>query len=87
MAWCSRGPRQQCAQADQVVGSRREGDHPVAAPAATALVAEPLADLVLRLTGLDVSRCAICGIGRMLRTAIQAPRRWAPIRPALEDTS
>ncbi len=57
------------------------------APVAPASVAEPLADLVLRLTGLDVTRCAVCGIGRMHRTVILAPRPLAPARPAVVDSS
>jgi hypothetical protein len=61
--------------------------HLLDAPATPASVAEPLADLVHRLTGLDVTRCAVCGLGRMHRTVLLAPPRWAPTRPPLVDTS
>jgi hypothetical protein len=59
----------------------------LAAPAPPAAIAEPLANLVLRITGLDLTRCTVCGLGRMQRTVLMASRRWVPTRPPLVDTS
>lgn len=41
-------------------------------------VVEPTATLVLRLTGVDLSRCPVCGRGRMQMTAILVPGAPSP---------
>jgi hypothetical protein len=41
-------------------------------------VVEPTATLVLRLTGVDLSRCPVCGAGRMQRTATLVPVAPSP---------
>jgi hypothetical protein len=41
-------------------------------------VGEPTATLVLRLTGVDLSRCPVCGEGRMQRTATLVPVASSP---------
>ena len=56
-------------------------------PPPPAHAAEPLADLVLRLTGIDLARCPVCGIGRMDRTGLVAAVRSTPGRPTRVDTS
>jgi len=48
------------------------------------LAAEPLAALMLRLTGLDITRCPVCHAGRLRVVAVFGPGEIAA--PAL-DTS
>ena len=48
------------------------------APTVEPAHAESVLVLLQRLTGIDVSRCPVCGDGRMQRTAILAPTRLPP---------
>jgi hypothetical protein len=48
---------------------------------------EPLAEIVHRLTGLDVTRCAVCGRGRRQRTGLLPSDRGIRTQPAAVDTS
>ena len=45
------------------------------------------AALLLQLTGLDLTRCPVCRIGRMGGTVLLAPLRSTPPRPSYTDTS
>ena len=45
------------------------------------------AALMLQLTGLDLTRCPVCRIGRMGGTVLLAPLRSTPPRPSYTDTS
>ena len=48
---------------------------------------ESVQALMLRLTGIDIARCAVCQQGRLRRTEILAPLPPPPRRVALTDTS
>jgi hypothetical protein len=48
---------------------------------------EPVADLMLRLTGIDIARCPICHHGRLHLTTLLRPRRLSSHRSPAWDTS
>jgi hypothetical protein len=48
---------------------------------------ESVQALMLRLTGLDIARCAMCQQGQLRRTEILAPTPDAPRLVALLNTS
>ena len=50
-------------------------------------VSPSTADLIRRLTGLDPTRCPVCGLGQMGRTMLLAPLRSIPLSPSSPDTS
>ena len=56
-------------------------------PAPTDRVSSSTADLMRNLTGLDLTRCPVCGLGQMGRTVLLAPLRSIPPSPSYPDTS
>ena len=63
----------------------------LAPPPASAAPAAPLREsvqaLMLRLTGLDIARCAVCQQGQLRRTDLLAPRPDPPRPVPIIDTS
>jgi len=57
------------------------------APPAPAPRPESVQTLMLRLTGIDIARCAVCQQGRLRLTEILAPTPYPPRLVALTDTS
>ena len=56
-------------------------------PAPTVPLGESVQALMLRLTGLDIARCAVCQQGRLRLTEILAPTPYPPRLVELINTS
>jgi hypothetical protein len=56
-------------------------------PAPISRPTESVQALMLRLTGIDIARCAVCQQGRLRLTEILAPMPQPPRRVAIPDTS
>jgi hypothetical protein len=56
-------------------------------PAPVSRPPESVPALILRLTGIDITRCAVCQQGRLRRTEILAPMPHPPRLVAITDTS
>ena len=59
----------------------------LAPPAPAPRPPESVQTLMLRLTGIDIARCAVCQQGRLRLTEILAPTPYPPRLVALTDTS
>jgi len=68
---------------ERLAGCRRRLDH----PAPTVSTPESVTDLVQRLTGVDLTRCPVCGRGRMTGTVVLAPLAPACAHSRSPDTS